>query len=171
MTAKSSKPAQWARWRWSNGLGRWHRLFTDGDLSKTACGSKRKSDAHVAEQTAERPGGGNVCPVCRDLDDILRKVMTGQLTDLVAGAAPVLTVPAAAERPLAPVGVCTCGCVRSDEVVAYRAALAAWEDAERLRKQAEFEAFLASQPMPQERRDRLARIHETYPEAAREAVL
>jgi len=71
MSAGTSQTAKatWARWKWSKGLGRWHRLFADGDLTKTACGSARKSDHHVAEQTAERPTSGPLCKVCEMLDD------------------------------------------------------------------------------------------------------
>ena len=54
----ASKSATWARWKWSRGLGRWHRLFADGDFSKTACSAPRKTNAHLAEQTAGTSGDG-----------------------------------------------------------------------------------------------------------------
>jgi len=143
----------WARWAWSNGLGRWHRLFTDGDLTKTACGSRRAGPKHVAKQTSTTPTSGPICKVCKDLDDLLQKVMTGKLTDAVAGKESTITLPAtevkelvptgAAAKPEPPEGICTCGCDQSDEARAYKAAVADWEASERARKQAEFEAFLA----------------------------
>jgi hypothetical protein len=136
--ADKTTTAKWARWQWSKGLGRWHRLFTDGDLTKTACSAPRKSGSHVASTTAERPENGPVCPVCDSLDSILNKVMAGTLTDAIA------TTTIAAPMPLAPVGMCICGCDKSDEAVAYRAALAEWTENERARKSAAFDAFMAT---------------------------
>lgn len=150
--------ARWARWEWSKvKRGRWHRLFADGDLAKTACGAARKNSKHVAVETAGQPTGGKVCETCALFDglhqklvtvtDVIAKAPTFTLADILADA-PATTVtaqvaPQATDgRPVAPKGYCPCGCDQSDEARAYRAALADWERAERERKEAEFAAFL-----------------------------
>lgn len=137
--------AKWARWKWSHGIGRWHRLFTDGDLTKAACGSKRKSDRHVAEQTASKPTDGAICPVCEALDMLLDAVMTGKLTDAVSDKP--LTVPAIPEPVLVPAGICICGSAGCDkgEAVELRKAHEARKAAIAEARRVEFALYLAEQ--------------------------
>lgn len=155
-----SSSARWARWEWSKvKRGRWHRLFTDGDLTKTACQTPRKNAKHAAVQTAGQPTGGAVCETCALFDSLHDKLVattdaistvkvgTFSLADILT-AAPVTAqaAPQATDgRPVAPQGICTCGCDQSDEARAYRKALAEWQDAEKARKQAEFEVYLEKQ--------------------------
>lgn len=138
----------WARWQWPHkGLGRWHRLFADGDLTKTACQSPRSGPDHVAAESTSRPTSGSICMVCSNLDDILQRVMAGKLTDAVATTTAPMTLP---ERPLAPVGMaCGCGCDKSEAAVAYRLELAAWEEETRAIKRAQFEAYVETGVLPE----------------------
>lgn len=150
----TNSSAKWARWAWSKKIGRWHRLFADGDLTKTACQTPRKDAKHSAVQTGEQPSGGAVCPSCSLFEEMRAKL--GQVTDAIAKA-PTFTLadilaaaPVAAQaapqptdgRPVAPEGYCGCGCQQGDEARAYRAELKAWEASEATRKQAEFAAYL-----------------------------
>lgn len=138
-TSDKAPATTWARWSWSHkGLGRWHRLAVDGDLTKTACSSPRKSQEHVAATTSATPTAGPVCPTCKSLDDLLQRVMSGALTDAIA----TTTVPAAPEKVLVPAGMCVCGCDKSDEAVAVRKAIEAQAEAEAFARAAAFEAFL-----------------------------
>lgn len=147
-TSPTSAKATWARWNWSKGFGRGHRLFADGDLTKTACNSPRKSATHTAVKTyTQRPTDGSNCPVCVSLDDLLQKVMTGALTDAVATTKVAVTIP----EPIAvPAGACLCGSARCDMggVREIRAAIAAREAeiaaAKSAAAEAGFEAYLAS---------------------------
>jgi hypothetical protein len=152
---ESTSSARWARWEWAGKkLGRWHRLFTDGDLTKTACQTPRKDAKHSAVQTAGQPTGGAVCPTCSLFDSLHKKLVT--TTDAVATdsiptftLADILTAaPVASQatdgRPVAPAGICGCGCQQSDVARAYRTELKVWEAAEAARKQAEFETYLAA---------------------------
>lgn len=143
MSEKNTKAATWAQWRWHRGLGRWHRLFTDGDLSRTACDTPRKNGAHLAEQTAAKPSG-TICPICDALDTILSKVMSGEMTDAVATTTVTVTVP---DPILVPAGVCVCGAAHcnTEEAIALRVEIDAREQAIRAAKEAAFEAFVASQ--------------------------
>lgn len=132
----------WARWQWPHkGLGRWHRLFADGDLTKTACSSPRSGPDHVAAQSTTRPTSGAICMTCSMLDALAERSMTD--TDAVATSVVELVLP---ERPLQPVNLaCICGCVKSDEFVAYKAELEAWEAECAAVKRAQFEAYVAAE--------------------------
>lgn len=147
MASNTNVPANtsWARWQWSKGLGRWHALFVDGDLTKTACSSPRKNGHHVAAVAAARPADGPLCPTCKALDDIVEKSKAGQMTDAVATtkiAAP------AVEKIAVPAGACLCGAASCDKggVREIRMALKAQDAAEAsaaaLAAEAGFEAWL-----------------------------
>lgn len=132
--------AKWARWEWSKGKGRWHRLFTDGDLTKTACQTPRKSASHTAVETAMEPGKP-VCPTC-DLFEQLREKFVNQ-TDAIA----TTTVPVAVPDPvLVPAGVCICGAAACNtaEAIAIREAIAQREALVSAVRHAEFDALVAS---------------------------
>lgn len=141
--------ATWARWNWAKGFGRGHRLFADGDLTKTACSSPRKNATHTAVKTyGQRPADGPICPTCKSLDDLLAKVMTGACDAISTTKVEVTAAPA--EKIAVPAGACFCGAAKCDMggVREIRLALAeqakADAAAERLAKEAAFEAFLAT---------------------------
>lgn len=153
--------SKWARWDWGKeGLGRWHAIVATGEgvskdgtsvgqVAQLACGRVRKAPAI----TAGRPGTEKCCESCRKLDDMRtkmhdRKVDTIETLSTVTLPPLTLTpevVTAADGAPVAPADmVCSCGCDKSEAAVAYRLALAEWQVAERARRNAEFEAYVAS---------------------------
>lgn len=137
--------AKWARWQWSKGMGRWHRLFTDGDLTKTACQTPRKSSKHAAVETSATPAGGPVCPTCDLFDQLHQKLVNTSdaiATTTIEVALPV-AAPVATGEPVLPEGLCACGCVKSDLWADWKRDHDAWVAAEHDRKVAAFEAFLA----------------------------
>lgn len=147
--ADKTTSAKWARWQWSKGLGRAHRLFHDGDLTKTACQTPRKDAKHAAVTTyAAKPASGPICSTCQLFDQLHEKLVN--TTDVIATTTvettvPAEPVPAGTTEPALPASVsCGCGCIRSDAFVAWKAEHDAWLDAEKVRKNAEFEAMLAS---------------------------
>jgi hypothetical protein len=144
--------SKWGRWQWPNGLGRWHAVMSVGQAHEDgiptpkmvvllACGRVRA----VPKVMALRPGPEQCCPTCAHLDD-LRIAYVPEKADAPARMAVPAGHPAEkpAEapygRPVAPLGICLCGCDKSDEARAYEAALAEWEQAEKARKYAEWEA-------------------------------
>lgn len=139
--ATTTTSAKWARWNWSKGMGRGHRLFTDGDLTKTACQTPRKNAKHAAVKTyASKPTDGPICPTCELFDALHQKFVqtTDTLTLVGVAAGPTAEPQLPAEVP------CGCGCVKSEAFVAWKQAHDAWLDSERERKSAAFEAFIAS---------------------------
>jgi hypothetical protein len=153
--------SKWARWDWGKeGLGRWHAVVATGEgqtpdgtplgqVAKLACGRVRKAPA----VTAGRPGTEKCCDSCRKLDD-LRTQMHDRKVDSTESLSTVTLPPlsvspeavtATGGAPVAPADmVCACGCDKSAAAVAYRLALAEWQGAERARRSAEFEAYVAS---------------------------
>jgi hypothetical protein len=159
MASKNVVPsnAQWARWNWSHkGLGRWHRLFADGDLTKTACGSPRKDGQHAAAVAASKPTSGPMCPTCKwivELDEKMHGV-TDAISDqqVMAGIetpaeAPLPALAPVGARPadvVVPQGVCVCGCDKSDAAIAFRAKIAARRAEQRAFDEAQVAAILAA---------------------------
>lgn len=152
MASKNSVPsnAQWARWQWSKGLGRWHRLFADGDLTKTACGSPRKDGQHVAAVSAAQPSGGSLCPTCKwivELNDKLHGTTDAIATDkITVGVKSPSATPIPSLVPVGisvPVGACLCGAAKCDQG-GIRDIRLAVEAQKRADAEAGFAAFLAS---------------------------
>lgn len=133
--------AKWARWQWSKGLGRAHRLFNDGDLTKTACQKPRKSASHAAVETFASKPAAPVCPTCELFDQLHEKFVA--TTDAIATTTITVSTP---EPVLMPAGVCICGAAscNTEAAVAVRAQIAAYEVALSAARHAEFEALVAS---------------------------
>ena len=150
--------SKWGRWEWPNGLGRWHAIVGMGQayevsgptpkamkVAALACGRVRP----LPKVMAGRPGPEQCCPTCARLDD-LRIAYQPETADAPERVAVPAGRPAEkpaegnVARPVAPVGICLCGCNQSDEARAYKAALAEWEKAEKAPKVAEWQAYDAT---------------------------
>lgn len=149
-SADTTKGAQWARWNWAHkGLGRWHRLFTDGDLTKTACQSPRRDGMHIAATTATTPENGPMCPTCKWVNDLHTKLV--KTTDAISDTKVPVTV-GGGERPAdipVPVGVCVCGAAgcNTPDVIALREKITVRRAEQRAYDEAQVAAILAGRQM------------------------